>query len=672
MKTNKIYITFFALTLLISCFAFTKTSQVSRLILPYKEGDVFLDKWKFSKIFMLDEKEIIIKISTLDRKKDIIVHLSKRDEKLMCYERSLSFNIKYELSNLQSDGQTPPDVEEVMNFLVNLIKNNDKEKVLLQDTKGVSLVGENILIDLMGFSILMTPNEFYTILAFLLLTFFFLLGGFFLFRGEQSIKMSQSCYQPLSFVLIIVILFFAFVLRAININRFVESDELMHLICANSNLKNIFFCSPGIPSVSFNYFLHFLYKIDNILFLRAVQIFLGVLSIFFTFLLGKSISGYGVGLLSAFLLSVNIVHIDWSQSLRGYIFFTLFSVMSAYFFYLGVKNDDSFSFLIFAFSTVVVLYYSPLGIFLIFAIFIFSTFSFFKERKGIKRKLIISFVLIGISTILFVPVFLRSSATLKDPSSLSTPTQTINNILKSFNSNIIIFLTILILLIINNNFRKSKDAFFISSLLLIPFVLFIAISPFKPVHERYFVFLTPFYPLLFSYSLVSALKNFSWKNKCGFKTHRFTLILIPMVCGLVLYQTFAISFLALTKFIKHTDTKDIKKIVKYLDQHATKEEEIYILPGLDIFKFIFYFYGKEDINYPKLNYKMEGHFSSVKYKRLYGGDEKYIRSLLEKIPAGERRFLVQRTDKYLQKQVVSNDCYEVLKVENYILYECYK
>src|SRR3990167_4926541 len=65
--------------------------------------------------------------------------------------------------------------------------------------------------------------------------------------------------------------------------------------------------------------------------LRFFSAIFGIASIYMIFLLGKTIFNEKVGLIAAFILSINHQHIYYSQEARNYSFLVFLALLSAYY-----------------------------------------------------------------------------------------------------------------------------------------------------------------------------------------------------------------------------------------------------------------------------------------------------------------------------------------------------
>ncbi len=73
---------------------------------------------------------------------------------------------------------------------------------------------------------------------------------------------------------------------------------------------------------------------------RLPSVIIGTMSIILIYFFGKALVNWKVGLIAAFLLSINVLAIDLSREARMYAFFQFFYLLSLYFFYMGFEAKE--------------------------------------------------------------------------------------------------------------------------------------------------------------------------------------------------------------------------------------------------------------------------------------------------------------------------------------------
>ena len=100
---------------------------------------------------------------------------------------------------------------------------------------------------------------------------------------------------------------------------------------------------------------------------------------------GKILFGAKEGLISAFLLSISPMHIWYSQEARMYSLFTFLSLLSLFFFYRAVKENDKKSWAGFLLSTLFCVYTHYFAFFVILVEMLFLLFILIKNRYSVRK-----------------------------------------------------------------------------------------------------------------------------------------------------------------------------------------------------------------------------------------------------------------------------------------------
>lgn len=118
-------------------------------------------------------------------------------------------------------------------------------------------------------------------------------------------------------------------------------DELFSMLEAQKSLFHIFSSKTwffGYNPVHY-FFTHLaLYFGKNEAFVRTPAVIFGLLTIFVIYKLGKVIFNQKVGLLSAFLLSISPLHLEYSREVRYYSYLIFFSSLTLFFLYKTISE----------------------------------------------------------------------------------------------------------------------------------------------------------------------------------------------------------------------------------------------------------------------------------------------------------------------------------------------
>lgn len=210
--------------------------------------------------------------------------------------------------------------------------------------------------------------------------------------------------------MILTVIVFAFLLRAISLNQSFWLDEATSgLVVRNFNLIEIVTkFSPG----DFHPPLYYLIlKVWSSIFgtsetaLRFPSIVFGLLTIYFVYLIGKELFNKKVGLIAGILLATSGLHIYYSQEARMYAL-TAFLVTSSIISFMKILKDDrlgdwilfSISLFLIAFTDYVVILIIP--VFWILGIL---------TKKNLKWffRLLTSHIILILFAIIWSPIFLK-------------------------------------------------------------------------------------------------------------------------------------------------------------------------------------------------------------------------------------------------------------------------
>ena len=311
-------------------------------------------------------------------------------------------------------------------------------------------------------------------------------------------------------------------------------DEIHTLNEANpktpiSSLYDSILGSEQMPPLYF-FIIYLLFKIFGytIYVARFFSAIVGLLSIYYLYALGKELIGKKVGLVAAFLLSINFFHIYHSQDARPYSLLLLFSIIS-FFWLLKLLKTPTFKNAIY-YGLFVGLMISThfFGLFVAFSHFIiavlFLLYPKFKVDFARLKYFIISAL---IAIILFIPSYkaLKKATEIKDFWIPKPEYNAFELIYKEFfnNSETVLFilsvfgiLYILSLLkikqtkdkseLLNSSYALCFVLIFVSvtSILLIPFIRSYTSVPM--ILSRYFIVIIPLLLILFSIG-INQIKN---------------------------------------------------------------------------------------------------------------------------------------------------------------------
>ena len=215
-------------------------------------------------------------------------------------------------------------------------------------------------------------------------------------------------------LLVIIILFFALIIRVYNINYDnLWFDEILSFWIADPkiSIKESFLRHTKIEQIPYLY--HFILKINFSIFFydsffgRFLSLLFNIFGIIFSVKLIKKITNNDSYLLALFLFASNIFLISYAQEMRPYSMIFLLSSINLYFFYiLNSKNKfEKFNlkyFFIFSTSQILLLISHP------FCYIIFFSFNAYLLLRFIKKKSINKTIFYSILLVLVLSIFYLS------------------------------------------------------------------------------------------------------------------------------------------------------------------------------------------------------------------------------------------------------------------------
>ena len=136
---------------------------------------------------------------------------------------------------------------------------------------------------------------------------------------------------------------------------------------------------------------------------RLPSVIFGVLTIYITYLIGKNIVSQKFGLIAALLLTINPLHIYYSQEARMYALATL-AVSINFFFFIKLLKKEKINMLFLIFANLLVLASDYVAYFIFPAQLVFLLFV--KERDLLKKWLTALFIAVLIG-IWWLPIFIN-------------------------------------------------------------------------------------------------------------------------------------------------------------------------------------------------------------------------------------------------------------------------
>lgn len=144
------------------------------------------------------------------------------------------------------------------------------------------------------------------------------------------------------YIILFIIIILGAVLRLYNLGKYsLWKDEIFSVMRAKESLASVIFGSIpyDIRAPLHHIFIHIaLYFGNNDFVVRFPSVIFGLLSIFLIYVLGKTIFNSKIGLIAAFLLTLSILHLEYSREARYYSYLIFFSSLTTFFFYKIIYN----------------------------------------------------------------------------------------------------------------------------------------------------------------------------------------------------------------------------------------------------------------------------------------------------------------------------------------------
>lgn len=384
--------------------------------------------------------------------------------------------------------------------------------------------------------------------------------------------------------------------------------------------------------------LHFSrYMGTNEFILRLPSAVFGILTIVVFYSIGKLLFGIREGLVGAFLLSISIFHIYYSQEARAYTLLAFLSLLSLFFFYKSITENRKASWLGFTLSTLLTLYTHYFGVFVIFVEVIFFFLVLVRNKLSpkkmrrrtkfmmVRRTLLMFSMSVIIIFALYFP-FLYSKFGVPSPltepqplDSLSPPLQ-LSFLFKLFGefsigspfgyNGTVLYVFIFFFLcgsILTIKEHKEKLALLLLWIAVSIILLFWA-STILPVilnlsrvwpEPRYLIFVLPAYLLLISMGITSIAKTIVSKGVSSMRARarrrrKEALYLSSIAVLLIVTVLGVISITPLLEYYRG-EKQDWRAVAQYLEIETQADDVIVIEPNYFAGDFSYYFNNPKNI-----------------------------------------------------------------------------
>ncbi|WP_298139569.1 glycosyltransferase family 39 protein [Flavobacterium sp.] len=387
--------------------------------------------------------------------------------------------------------------------------------------------------------------------------------------------------------LLITILVFAAILRFYHIDfQSIWLDEIHTMNEANPNvgffdLYDIIMAGEQMPPLYF-YSLYFLFKIFGYttFVARVYSAFVGVISVFSIFLLGKEIFNKKTGIFAALIITINPFHLYYSQDARPYMFLFLFTTLAFYYLIKFIKNNNQKSAILYGLASALMIYSHFFGLFVLFTQYLLMLFFIIISKTENRKKFFINSFLSGVITlILFIPaikIFIK--VTQIKEFWIPAPTLDVYTLIfKEFfgNSELVLTLIGLLIFVYFIKLFKEKDSkvsyesiienkTIFSFIILIPWIVIVTLIPLirsylsiPMIISRYFITVLP------AVILIIAIAFYYFKNRI-FQTSILVLLVIFSITDIVVVK----------KYYSSINKAQFREATNFIIQNNAKKEKV--------------------------------------------------------------------------------------------------
>lgn len=277
--------------------------------------------------------------------------------------------------------------------------------------------------------------------------------------------------------------------------------------------------------------LHFMNLFSSSEFsLRLPSAIFGTLTIPVTYFTGKRLFGKEEGIISAFLLSISMMHLWYSQEARMYAQMLLFASLSLYFFYVAVHDNNSKAWALYVISSTLAFYSHYYAVFVfipqvVFYLLLHVAIPAYKAKSlslrdvPVLKGFLVAMAALFISTLpLMVPFISQAiSRTSGTPtwgigqSASFVPTMLVEFSTRVPSSSVFFILLFMIGLIVAA-VRQKEQCAYLGLYLFIPLVVSYILAASMPFSPRYLLFLLPAY-LIFVSRGITGIANWLSPSK---------------------------------------------------------------------------------------------------------------------------------------------------------------
>ncbi|SDF58555.1 Dolichyl-phosphate-mannose-protein mannosyltransferase [Methanolobus vulcani] len=332
----------------------------------------------------------------------------------------------------------------------------------------------------------------------------------------------------------------------------------------------------------------------------------GILSIPAIYLTAESLFRKREGIISAFILSISVFHIFYSQEARMYSQMMFFSLLTIYFLYRSSIENKKWLWMSFSVSSALAFYSFYYTIFVLIPIGIFyltmQLKNSFKEKKivisdigNVKQFALSIIVFLVLISPLIVPFISQSISRTSDTPTwgMSQSFSFFSSILQQFSiagTGYYLFLLFFLIgsIFMIKNIDQRDQSLLLGLLFILPFVASFILAGKMPFSSRYLLFILPVYFIVISRG-ITGVADFLFKLDTGSSKRNETNVMNLSFVVFVLFILLVLSFSSMSMYYSNPQKNDWRSTVDYLNEVSSPGDVIVFLPGYMTQPFKYYY-----------------------------------------------------------------------------------
>lgn len=381
-------------------------------------------------------------------------------------------------------------------------------------------------------------------------------------------------------------------------------DEASTYVLSSKTLSNILEATAGDVHPPLYYILvhFFLIAGNSETILRLPSMLMGIMGVPLIYLLASRLFTPKEGLVAAFLLSVSIMHIYYSQEARMYSMLLFLSLCSVYFFYLAVEDNKKINWIFFSFFTVLNIYTHYFGFF-IFPIEIFFylvTQISLSKKTGNKLMLRLKDVqkskMFAVSVLLIIFLIIPRIQVFAEQAMSRVggevtwgigPSHLIPILLGNFSnfssSPSILFMLLFTIGIFAVIIHNRKQGLLLCMWFIFPIIVSFYLAGIMPFQPRYLLFILPAFLILVARGItfipsivISTQRNNKKKSKNAVDNSKSKQVILIVAIVIVLFLN---SVGSLSSYYSTPQKNDWREVSSFIEANTQSGDVIVALPS---------------------------------------------------------------------------------------------